>query len=70
MALSGQIVICGIKKKITDQTKSCIFTVQIICTKMMKSIENKGVTATDTLENEIAGKAQMPEVRRRVVINR
>jgi hypothetical protein len=34
---------------------------------MKKSIENKGKTATDTLKNEVAGKAQMPEVRRRVV---
>jgi hypothetical protein len=34
---------------------------------MMKSIENKGITATDTLKNEVAGKASMPEVRRVVV---
>jgi hypothetical protein len=34
---------------------------------MMKSIENKGITATDTLKNEVAGKASMPEVRRRVL---
>lgn len=34
---------------------------------MMKSIENKGKTATTTLKKEDAGKASMPEVRRRVV---
>jgi hypothetical protein len=33
---------------------------------MMKSIENKGITATLALKNEVAGKAQMPEVRCRV----
>jgi hypothetical protein len=37
---------------------------------MMKSIENKRITATATLKNEVAGKAQMPEVRRREVTNR
>jgi hypothetical protein len=35
-----------------------------------KSIENKGKTATDALKNEVAGKALMPEVRRRVITNR
>jgi hypothetical protein len=34
---------------------------------MMESIENKWITATIAMENEVAGKAQMPEVRRRVV---
>jgi hypothetical protein len=34
---------------------------------MKKSIKNKGKTATNALKNEIAGKASMPEVRRRVV---
>jgi hypothetical protein len=34
---------------------------------MMKSIENKGITATIALKNEVAGKASMPEVRRRMV---
>jgi hypothetical protein len=33
-----------------------------------KSIENKGKTATDTPKNEVAGKASMPEVRRRVIV--
>jgi hypothetical protein len=37
---------------------------------MMESIENKGITATIALKNEVAGKASMPEVRRRVVTNR
>jgi hypothetical protein len=37
---------------------------------MMKSIENKGITATDTLKNEVADKASMLEVRRRMVANR
>jgi hypothetical protein len=37
---------------------------------MNKNIENKGITATDTLKNEVAGKASMPEVRRRMVTNR
>jgi hypothetical protein len=37
---------------------------------MKKSIENKGITATIALKNEVAGKASMPEVQRRVVINR
>jgi hypothetical protein len=37
---------------------------------MKKSIENKGQTATLTLKNEVAGKALIPEVRRRVVTNR
>jgi hypothetical protein len=37
---------------------------------MMKSIENKGITATVALKNEVAGKASMPEVRRIVVTNR
>jgi hypothetical protein len=37
---------------------------------MMKSIENKGITATKALKNEVAGKASMPEVRRRVVTRR
>jgi hypothetical protein len=34
---------------------------------MKKSIENKWITATDTLKNELAGKASMPEVRRRMI---
>jgi hypothetical protein len=37
---------------------------------MKKSIENKGKTATLALNNEVAGKAQMPEVRRKVVTDR
>jgi hypothetical protein len=37
---------------------------------MMKSVENKGITATIALKNEVAGKAPMPEVRRRMVTNR
>jgi hypothetical protein len=34
---------------------------------MMKSIENKGITVTIALKNELAGKASMPEVRRRMI---
>ena len=34
---------------------------------MKKNIENKGKTATDALKNEVADKASMSEVRRRVV---
>jgi hypothetical protein len=34
---------------------------------MKKSVENRGITATVTLKNEVAGKASMPQVRRRVV---
>jgi hypothetical protein len=34
---------------------------------MMESIENKGITATKALKNEVAGKASMPEVRRRMI---
>jgi hypothetical protein len=34
---------------------------------MKKSIENKGQTATGALKNEVAGKASMPEVWRRMV---
>jgi hypothetical protein len=34
---------------------------------MKKSIENRGITATVALENGVAGKASMPEVRRRVI---
>jgi hypothetical protein len=34
---------------------------------MKKSSENKGITATGALKNEFAGKASMPEVRRRMV---
>jgi hypothetical protein len=37
---------------------------------MKKSIENNGKTATLALKNEVAGKAQMPEVLRRVLTNR
>jgi hypothetical protein len=37
---------------------------------MMESIENNGITAILALKNELAGKASMPEVRRRVVTNR
>ncbi|MDR1523808.1 MAG: hypothetical protein LBS79_00935 [Tannerella sp.] len=37
---------------------------------MKKSIEDKGKTATPALKNEVAGKAQIPEVRRREVTNR
>jgi hypothetical protein len=33
---------------------------------MMESIENKWITATVALKNEIAGKASMPEVRCRM----
>jgi hypothetical protein len=36
----------------------------------MKQTANRGITATVTLKNEVAGKASMSEVRRRVVINR
>jgi hypothetical protein len=36
----------------------------------MKSIENKGQTVTGARENAVAGKAQMPEVRRRVITGR
>jgi hypothetical protein len=46
------------------------FVTYIIQTKMKKSIENKGITATLALKNEVAGKAQMPEVRRKVVTDR
>jgi hypothetical protein len=34
---------------------------------MKKNAENKGTTATDTLKNVVAGKASMPEGRRRAV---
>jgi hypothetical protein len=34
---------------------------------MMKQTANRGKTATIALKNEVAGKASMPEVRRRVV---
>jgi hypothetical protein len=37
---------------------------------MMKSIENKWITATGALKNEVAGKVSMSKVRRRVVTNR
>jgi hypothetical protein len=37
---------------------------------MKKNIANNGITATATLKNEVAGKASMPEVRRRVVTRR
>jgi hypothetical protein len=37
---------------------------------MMKSIENKGITATIALKNELAGKASMLEVRRRNVFDK
>jgi hypothetical protein len=37
---------------------------------MKKSIENNGITASIALKNEVAGKASMPEVRRRMVANR
>jgi hypothetical protein len=40
---------------------------KIMHTKMKKSIENRGKTATNALKNEVAGKAQMPEVWRRMV---
>jgi hypothetical protein len=34
---------------------------------MKRTINNDGITATIALKNEVAGKASMPEVRRRVV---
>jgi hypothetical protein len=37
---------------------------------MNKNIENKRITATDILKNELAGKVSMTEVRRRVATNR
>jgi hypothetical protein len=36
--------------------KSCIFTAVNNSMTMMKSIENKGITATGTLKNKVAGK--------------
>jgi hypothetical protein len=33
----------------------------------MKSIEIRGIAATDAPKKAVAGKAQMPEVRRRVL---
>jgi hypothetical protein len=37
---------------------------------MIKSIEHRGITATGAMKNEVAGKASMPEVLRRVATNR
>jgi hypothetical protein len=55
-------------KRVTD-----FFTTFVsvkIRTKMKKSIENNGITTTNALKNEVTGKAQMTEVRRRVVTRR
>jgi hypothetical protein len=64
MALSWKISICGIKK-ITVQTKKLYLCGINNLMIMIKSSENKGITATIALKNEVAGKAAMPEVRRR-----
>jgi hypothetical protein len=72
MAFSGQKSICGIKKnqKLLFKQKKLYLCGTNNLMIMMKSIENKGITATIALKNEVAGKASMPEVWRRVVTNR
>jgi hypothetical protein len=35
---------------------------------MKKSIDNRGITATNALKKEVAGKVSMLEFRRRVII--
>jgi hypothetical protein len=42
------------------------FVTKIIHTKKNR-IENRRITATLALKNEVAGKALMPEVRRRII---